>query len=101
LSFVIPPFKPDAYLTDHQSLKIGNLEVRVLHTPGHAPGHVSFYFPAENLLIGGDLIIGGSIGRIDLADSNPDDMESSIKRVMELPDSTRLLGGHGPASTIG
>jgi glyoxylase-like metal-dependent hydrolase (beta-lactamase superfamily II) len=101
LPFVIPPLKPDAYLTDNQSLKIGNLEARVLHTPGHAPGHVSFYFPTENLLIGGDLIIGGSIGRTDLPDSNPDHMESSIKRVMELPDSTRLLGGHGPVTTIG
>lgn len=101
LSFLIPPLKPDGFLSDNQVLKFGDMEVQVLHTPGHAPGHVSFYFPKQQLLVGGDLIIGGSIGRTDLPDSNPEEMEASIRRVMELPDSTQLLGGHGQPSTIG
>jgi glyoxylase-like metal-dependent hydrolase (beta-lactamase superfamily II) len=101
LSFLIPPLQPDGHLSDKQKLKIGNLDIEVLHTPGHSPGHVSFYFPVENLLIGGDLIIGGSIGRTDLPDSNHEEMENSIRRVMELRASTRLLGGHGDPSTIG
>jgi hydroxyacylglutathione hydrolase len=100
LPFVIPPLKPDAHVTDNQTLRLGSLEVVVLHTPGHSPGHVAYYLPAQKLVIGGDLIIGGSIGRTDLPDSNPRDMEKSIRRVMDLPADTKLLGGHGPASDL-
>jgi hydroxyacylglutathione hydrolase len=98
--FVIPPLKPDANVTDHQKLKIGSLEVVVLHTPGHSPGHVVYYFPKEKVLVGGDLIIGGSIGRTDLPDSNHQEMEDSIRKVMALPAETHLLGGHGDATTL-
>jgi hydroxyacylglutathione hydrolase len=100
LPFVIPPLKADAPVADNQKLKIGSLEVVVLHTPGHSPGHVAYHFPGEQVLIGGDLIIGGSIGRTDLPDSNHRQMEASIRRVMDLPAATRLLGGHGPATTL-
>jgi hydroxyacylglutathione hydrolase len=101
LSFVIPPLKADARVTDNQKLKIGSLEVVVIHTPGHAPGHVAYHFPAEKVLVGGDLIIGGSIGRTDLPDSDHQQMEASVRRVMDLPADTRLLGGHGPATSLG
>jgi glyoxylase-like metal-dependent hydrolase (beta-lactamase superfamily II) len=62
---------------------------------------VAYHIPSEKLLIGGDLIIGGSVGRTDLPDSNHADLEASIRKVMLLPDETRLLGGHGPATTLG
>ncbi len=101
LPLVIPPLKPDGHVSDNQALRIGGLEVVVLHTPGHSPGHVAYYLPKENLLIGGDLIIGGSIGRTDLPDSDPEQMLASVRRVMSLPPATRLLGGHGPATTLG
>jgi glyoxylase-like metal-dependent hydrolase (beta-lactamase superfamily II) len=101
LPFIIPPLKPDANVTDNERLKIGSLDVQVIHTPGHAPGHVSYYFPHENVLVGGDLIIGGSVGRTDLPDSKHAALESSIRRVMSLPDETKLLGGHGPVTTLG
>jgi glyoxylase-like metal-dependent hydrolase (beta-lactamase superfamily II) len=101
LPFVVPPLKPDAHVTDNQKLKIGSLDVVVIHTPGHAPGHVVYHFPSEKVLVGGDLIIGGSIGRTDLPDSDHRQMEASIRRVMKLPAETRLLGGHGDASTLG
>ena len=101
LPFVIPPLKADAHVTDNQKLKIGSLEVVVMHTPGHSPGHVVYYFPKERVLVGGDLIIGGSIGRTDLPDSDPEQMVASIRRVMGLPAATRLLGGHGDATTLG
>ena len=101
LPFVIPPLKADANVTDNERLKIGSLDVQVIFTPGHAPGHVSYYFPQENVLVGGDLIIGGSIGRTDLPDSKHADLESSIRHVMSLPDETKLLGGHGPVTTLG
>jgi glyoxylase-like metal-dependent hydrolase (beta-lactamase superfamily II) len=101
LPFSIPPLKPDGHVTDNQKLKVGSLEATVIHTPGHSPGHVAYYFPREQVLVGGDLIIGGSVGRTDLPDSNRRQLEASIRRVMELPAATRLLGGHGPATTLG
>jgi glyoxylase-like metal-dependent hydrolase (beta-lactamase superfamily II) len=100
LPFVIPPLKADAPVADNQKLKIGSLEVVVLHTPGHSPGHVVYHFPGEKVLVGGDLIIGGSIGRTDLPDSNHRQMEASIRRVMDLPAATRLRGGPGPPTTL-
>lgn len=100
LPFNIPPRKADAYLQDGDKLKIGNTGVEVIFTPGHAPGHVMFHLPAEQILIGGDLIIMGAVGRTDLPDSNHADLEASIRRVMQLPPTTRLLGGHGHPSTL-
>ncbi len=100
LRMKIPPLKADGHVVDNQKLKLGNLEVSVIYTPGHAPGHVSYYFPKEKVLVGGDLIIGGSVGRTDLPDSDHAALEASIRRVMELPPETRLLGGHGPESTL-
>lgn len=101
LPFSIPPVKADGHVTDNQKLKVGSVEATVIHTPGHSPGHVAYYFPREHVLLGGDLIIGGSVGRTDLPDSNHRQLEASIRRVMELPAATRLLGGHGPATTLG
>jgi glyoxylase-like metal-dependent hydrolase (beta-lactamase superfamily II) len=100
LPFVIPPLEASANVTDGQHLEIGSLEVKVIHTPGHSPGHVAYYFPGEKVLVGGDLIIGGSVGRTDLPDSKHGDLEASIRRVMQLPGETKLLGGHGPATTL-
>ena len=100
LPFRIPPVKPDGYVTDNQQLMIGAIEVTVIHTPGHSPGHVAYHFPGEQLIVGGDLIIGGSVGRTDLPDSNHRQLEASIRRVMALPPATRLLGGHGRSTTL-
>ena len=96
----IPPFHPDATVNDNQKLQVGALEVVVIHTPGHSPGHVAYHFRQEGLLIGGDLIIGGSVGRTDLPDSDLAQLQASIRRVMQLPPDTRLLGGHGPPTTL-
>lgn len=100
LPIVIPPLKADAHVTDNQQLKLGSLDVKVIHTPGHSPGHVAYYLPQDGVLVGGDLIIGGSVGRTDLPDSNHEQLEASIRRVMALSPATRLLGGHGPATTL-
>ncbi len=100
LPFTIPPREPDGFVTGGQKLKIGSLEVEVIHTPGHCPGHVSFYFPSQKVLVGGDLIIGGSIGRTDLPDSKHSDLENSVRTVMKLPPETKLLPGHGDVSTL-
>ena len=100
LPFEIPPRSADAHVVDGQELQLGNLRVQVLHTPGHAPGHVMYYFPDEKILIGGDLIIGGSIGRTDLPESDHAELERSIRKIMQLPGDTRLLPGHGNVSTL-
>ena len=101
LPFSIPAVKVDSYVEDNQELQIGRLAVTVLLTPGHAPGHVAYHFPTEQVLVGGDLIIGGSVGRTDLPDSDQSHLITSIRRVMALPDNTRLLGGHGDVTTLG
>ena len=101
LPYKIPPRKADGYLEDGQMVHIGNLEFTVMFTPGHSPGHVVLYCPAESLLISGDLLFAGTVGRTDLPDSNPDDMRQSLLRVAELPDTTDVRPGHGPPTTIG
>jgi hydroxyacylglutathione hydrolase len=101
LPFTIPPRRADAYVDDGETLQIGSLKVQVIHTPGHAPGHVMFHFlDEEQTLIGGDLIIMGAVGRTDLPDSDPAALDASIRKVMRLPGSTRLLPGHGTPSTL-
>jgi glyoxylase-like metal-dependent hydrolase (beta-lactamase superfamily II) len=100
LPFVIPERRADAYVEDGEKLKLGNLDVEVIHTPGHAPGHVMYHFPTEKLLVGGDLIIAGSVGRTDLPDSNHAQLIASIKKIMQLPGETQLLPGHGSPSTV-
>lgn len=100
LPFTIPPRSADGFLEENQAISIGSLNGKVLFTPGHSPGHVSIYFEKEQLLVGGDLIIGGSVGRTDLPDSVHADLERSIRAVMKLPPATRLLPGHGDVSTL-
>jgi glyoxylase-like metal-dependent hydrolase (beta-lactamase superfamily II) len=101
LPFTIPPGEPDELIDDGQTLRIGSLEARVIHTPGHAPGHVAFHFPRERALVGGDLIMMHSVGRTDLPGSSSAQLQESLRKVMALPDETQLLPGHGDPSTIG
>jgi glyoxylase-like metal-dependent hydrolase (beta-lactamase superfamily II) len=70
LPFEIPPRSADAHVEDGQRLMLGSMPVDAIHTPGHAPGHVMYHFPEQRILVGGDLIIGGSVGRTDLPDSD-------------------------------
>ena len=100
LPFVVADRSADGYVEDGQVLHIGNIKVQALHTPGHAPGHIAYWLPDEKVLVGGDLIIGGSIGRTDLPDADPKAMAQSLRRVMQLPPETKLLPGHGPVSTL-
>ena len=100
LPFTIPPRKAEAYVNDGDVLALGSLRARVIFTPGHAPGHVMYYFENEGVLVGGDLIIMGAVGRTDLPDSSHADLEASIRKVMQLPGDTTLLPGHGQPSTL-
>lgn len=100
LPFTIPARNADGYVDDGQQLEIGPIKLKVIHTPGHSPGHVMFYLEEQKVLVGGDLIIGGSIGRTDLPDSDHAQLENSIRQIMQLPDDTRLLPGHGQPCTL-
>ena len=100
LPFVIPPRSADANVEDGQVLHIGKLRVEVIHTPGHSPGHVMYHLPEQKVLVGGDLIIMNSVGRTDLPDSDHAQLEESIRRIMQLPEDTRLLPGHGEITTL-
>jgi glyoxylase-like metal-dependent hydrolase (beta-lactamase superfamily II) len=93
---------PDEMLTPGQQLQIGQLTVDVLHTPGHAPGHVSFHLPDYRVIFSGDVLFQGSIGRTDLEGGNFDLLIASIReKLLTLPDDTRVFSGHGAATTIG
>jgi glyoxylase-like metal-dependent hydrolase (beta-lactamase superfamily II) len=93
---------PTGTLVDGQVLKLGPMEWRVLHTPGHSPGGVTLWCPSEDLALVGDTLLLGSIGRIDFPTSDPAAMLDSLRRVlMGLPDRTRVFPGHGPDTTIG
>jgi glyoxylase-like metal-dependent hydrolase (beta-lactamase superfamily II) len=93
------PEPPDHVLADGDVVSIGELDFEVIHTPGHAPGHV--IFKRDDLVIGGDLLFAGSIGRTDLPLSDPRKMEESLARICEFDDATVFHPGHGPQTTIG
>jgi glyoxylase-like metal-dependent hydrolase (beta-lactamase superfamily II) len=92
---------PDAALHEGDEVKVGDCAARVLHTPGHSPGSVSFYFQKEGVCISGDVIFEGSAGRTDLPLCSRDDLDDSLARLAALPPETRLLPGHGAATTVG
>jgi hydroxyacylglutathione hydrolase len=100
LPFIIPPRSADEYVEDGQELKIGDLTATVIHTPGHAPGHVCYHFAEQKVLVGGDLIICGAVGRTDFPDCSHAALNASIRRIMKLPGDTRLLPGHCGTSTL-
>ena len=101
LEIPTPP-PADKMLADGQELKIGRLTAQVLFTPGHAPGHVSFFLPEHQVVFDGDVLFQGSIGRTDLPGGDYDLLMRAIwDKLMILPDETQILSGHGPTTTIG
>lgn len=95
-----PP--PDLELHDGDELRVGTLRFEVLHTPGHTPGHVCFYEADEGVLFDGDVLFYRGIGRADLPGGSHQQLLQTIRDVLfSLPDETKVLSGHGPATTIG
>ncbi len=93
---------PDLELHNGDQLEVGQLRFEVLHTPGHTPGHVCFYEPAEGVLFDGDVLFYRGIGRTDLPGGSWRQLMDSIERVLfALPEDTVVYSGHGPATTIG
>jgi glyoxylase-like metal-dependent hydrolase (beta-lactamase superfamily II) len=97
---VLPPPEPDRELHHGQRLPLGTMGFEVRHVPGHSPGHVCFLGPG--VVLGGDVLFEGSIGRTDLPGGDYDTLIAGIRReLLTLPDSTAVYPGHGPATTIG
>ncbi len=83
-----------------QAIDIPDVKIRVIHTPGHSPGGVCYYFEQEHILLSGDTLFCGSVGRSDLPGGNPKILSRSLKQLTELPEITRVIPGHGPETTI-
>ncbi len=92
----------DRHVEDEEVLEVGNLRLRSLYTPGHAPGHLAFYVEGEGVVLSGDALFAGSVGRVDLGGGSMEVLMKSIEeRLLTLPDDTIVYPGHGPATTIG
>ncbi len=92
---------PDRWLEDGQTLKVGEFECTVSLLPGHSPGSVAFHFADQNVNIVGDVLFKGSAGRTDLPMGDFATLQTSLKKLAALPDTTRILPGHGAPTTIG
>lgn len=89
-------------LTDGRTLEAGGLSWEVIATPGHSPGSVSFYCADGGVLLSGDTLLSGSIGRSDLEGGDYDALIHSVMdRLMGLPGEVEVIPGHGPATSIG
>jgi len=98
----VPP--PDQWLDHEEPIAFGTptLSGQCLHTPGHTPGSMCFHFPSLKLLLGGDTLFRGGIGRTDLWGGDFQQIERSIKdRLYTLDEATQVVAGHGPATSIG
>jgi glyoxylase-like metal-dependent hydrolase (beta-lactamase superfamily II) len=98
----VPVPMPDYWLKDEEKLVVGQVLAVALHTPGHTPGSMSFHFPDDNVVVAGDTLFRGSIGRTDLWGGDFDAIERSIReRLYTLKDATIVVTGHGPETEIG
>lgn len=88
---VLAPFAPGGWLAD----------LEVLDTPGHTPGGVCYYLPTEKLLLSGDTLFAGSVGRTDFPGGDMATLRASLRKLTALPNDTRVIPGHGPFTTIG
>ena len=93
---------PDSFLKEGDTIQFGDVTARVLFVPGHAPGHIAFYFENEKKIFAGDVLFQSSIGRTDLPGGNFDTLIESIhQKIFTLPDDVEVFPGHGPTTTVG
>ena len=93
---------PDASLEHGQVVSIAGLSGSILHTPGHTEGSVCLYLPQQKLLLAGDTLFAGSVGRTDLPGGNTQKLLKSIhESLLTLPDDATVIPGHGPSTSIG
>ena len=99
--FELEAVTPTRYLREGEQVRIGDLVLDVLHTPGHTEGSVCLYEERLGILLSGDLLFAGSYGRTDLPGGNDEQMVASLARIArEIPPSVRVLPGHGAETTV-
>lgn len=97
----VEPLTVDRNLADGDTIPLGEEMIQVLHVPGHSPGGLAFYLPESALLISGDTIFNGSVGRTDLWGGDMAQLINSIReKILPLPDETVIASGHGPTTTV-
>ena len=100
-NYETPP-KVDEHWTDGQTYQVGELSFKVIHCPGHTPGHVVLFEPDERKVFVGDCLFAGSIGRTDLPGGSTEElMDSIFNKILPLGDDVTVYSGHGPTTTIG
>lgn len=96
------PLTPDRWLSEGDSVTVGNVTLQVLHCPGHTPGHIVFFDDNARLLISGDVLFKGGVGRSDFPHGDHATLIDAIKRkLLPLGDDITFIPGHGPLSTLG
>ncbi|HYN48538.1 MAG TPA: MBL fold metallo-hydrolase, partial [Candidatus Nanopelagicales bacterium] len=98
--FPIPPCVPAAELAEGGVIRVGEVRLDVLHTPGHTEGSVCLVSHEAGVVFSGDTLFASGWGRVDLPGGDPDAMVESLRRLATLPDALRVLPGHGSATTI-
>jgi len=99
--FPIPPSVPAVELAEGGFVRFGEIQLRILHTPGHTEGSVCLLAEDEGLLYSGDTLFAGGWGRVDLPGGDEDEMAASIARLSGLEDAIQVFPGHGQSTTIG
>ena len=93
--------EPECTVRDGEVLSVAGMDFKVMHTPGHTAGGCCYYLEDEGILFAGDTIFMESIGRTDLATGNMKEILRSVREIiLELPDETRILPGHGPVTDV-
>ncbi|MDU4093732.1 MAG: MBL fold metallo-hydrolase [Pantoea sp.] len=96
------PLMPDRWLEEGETVTVGKATLEVLHCPGHTPGHIVFFHREGRLLISGDVIFNGGVGRTDFPQGNHQALIDAIKnKLLPLGDDITFIPGHGPISTLG
>jgi glyoxylase-like metal-dependent hydrolase (beta-lactamase superfamily II) len=91
--------QPDDFIDEGDEVKVGNLCFKVMHTPGHSKGGICLY--GEGVIITGDTIFQGSVGRTDFPGGSIEELKKSFRRIIGLPEETKIYCGHGPETTVG
>lgn len=101
--FFFKPFEGEiSYLNENEIISLDEDEFKILHVPGHSPGHIAFYSEAQKFIISGDVLFEGSIGRTDLYKGDLQELLKSIReKLFILEDETKVYNGHGNPTTVG
>jgi len=98
----VEPFRPDRWLEDGATVRVGELALEVIHCPGHSPGHLVYFAPAVQVAFVGDVLFRGAVGRSDFPRGDHDTLIRAIReRLFPLGDEVTVVPGHGPVTTIG